>query len=54
MRSYAISLKHDTGRFTLEVMADGIDAAIAQVMNAENCPRSAITLVYNNTKKEEK
>ena len=42
MRRYAVRVKHDHGFINLTVHAQGREAAILTVMNAEGCPRRAI------------
>lgn len=42
MNKYKIEVKHDNGTVNVTVTAQNIESAISQVMNFENCPRSAI------------
>jgi hypothetical protein len=42
MKTYKIKLQHDNGKVNLIVKAENQEDAIKKVLNAENCPRSAI------------
>lgn len=42
MKKYEIEVKHDNGSFKITVTARNIEAAQKMVMNAENCPPSAL------------
>ena len=42
MKTYEITLKHDSGEITIRTSATDIGTAIQNVCNAENCPKSAV------------
>jgi nitrate reductase NapAB chaperone NapD len=42
MKNYKITLKHDKGKINLIVKASNEEEAINKILNAENCPKSAI------------
>lgn len=45
MTTYVLHLKHDHGAFRIKTAASSEESAIRIVMNAEGCPRSAITKI---------
>lgn len=42
MKTYIMTLKHDTGKTKVKVTASNLETAINMVVLAENCPRRAI------------
>lgn len=50
MNHYTLTLKSDNGKHKLGVVARNYQSAIAQVMNAENCPESAIIKIVRQDK----
>lgn len=45
MNRYEFELEHDNGQAKIIIIARNIQSAVAQVMNAEGCPESAIVSV---------
>jgi hypothetical protein len=43
--SYKFLIKHDNGSFFLKAISTDIESAKKAIMNAENCPESALNFV---------
>lgn len=42
MNTYTITVKHDNGNYKIKTYAHSVEVAIRDIMEAENCPVSAI------------
>ena len=45
MKTYRLTLKHDTGKIRIKTTAENKETAINIIMQFENCPRSAIVKI---------
>jgi hypothetical protein len=42
MNEYKFTLLHDNGKSKIKTIANNLDSATQKILNAENCPESAI------------
>jgi hypothetical protein len=45
MRYYRVTIKHDTGKDRIKVLAHDIEQAITMIIKGTQCPRSAIVSI---------